>query len=167
MRWRVFKLPDGFNREAYFPGAIQESIRLEQVINAALLSVKEYFHHYPTLSHLQHFHETPFDTPMESLIEDVTRTIFTQYDDQTAFRQLYADLSKQVAECYDVLKENFYFSVLHSGHFGGINDVAYFDTYITWVDPTNFLLLEYPTTMSLSGVEMTYPWFKDYSLLGM
>lgn len=170
MNWRVFTLPHGFARGNYFPGTIAESIDVESIINCALLATNEYFSLFKgrdqTLD-IEHFNEFSSDSCMTEVTEDLIDTVTTVYDIFNDSNVLRREICDQIAPCYDKLKELFYTSSIFQGVFKGSSDVESFNTYIIWIDSTNFVLLEFEERRSTDGLLDAFPWIKEYSLLGI
>lgn len=170
MNWRVFTLPHGFTRGCYFPGNIAESIDVEAIINCALLSTNEYFSLFKGKERsldLEHFNGFSSDNCMTDVTEDLIDTVTTVYDIFNDSNLLRREICDQIAPCYDKLKELFYTSSIFQGVFSSTADIETFNTYIIWLDYTNFVLLELNEYQSMDGIRDVFPWIKDYSLLGI
>lgn len=168
MKWWVFELPTGSTRFNNWPGTIPESINIDQIINAALVTVKEYFQLYGnavTGFDIEHFKDHIEPTIVNDLIDDATRVIKNCYDNRAEWK-IMRELQVDIFPVYEQLLENFYYAVMTRGSFSGMNQLTYFDTYIAWLDRTQFLILEYPSRMSIQGIELDHPWIRDIHLLG-
>lgn len=169
MRWWVFGLPYNSSRASNWPGTIAESINVDQIIGAALATATEYFQLYSkviTGFDIAHFRDHVEPIIVNDLIDDTTRVIKNCYDNRAEWKIMH-ELQADIFPVYNDLLENFYYAVMTRGSFNGMNSNGDCDLYIAWLDSTQFMIIEYPSRMSLSGIELAYPQLRDLHLLGV